>query len=253
MKLSRFIALDIKQSIFNVSTIFNLVVMPAGMYFLFGAIQDYGDQPVREGNAAAYVMLGMAVYGAVTGAMSAAGTSVLEIQSGWGRQLALTPISKRLVALSKIIIALITTAVPVLIVNIFGRMTGAEIPLKQQIVCALVTIVCASIFSFYGIAIARIFKSARAVSIGTGLLVFFSFFGTTFSPLPQSLLEVARFTPLYGVTSLARYGFTEGETIVTGDPWFVQESLSSALINVGIWGSIFIAVCWLMRNRANAR
>ncbi|GAA1047341.1 MULTISPECIES: ABC transporter permease [Rothia] len=254
MKLSRFIALDIKQAILNFSTLFGIIVMPAGMYLLFGAAQSYGTQPFHDGNVSAYVMLGMAVYGAVTGALSASGTAVLEIESGWGRQLALTPIRWKHILLSKCVIALITTMLPVIIVNIFGSMTGAEIPIEQQIICAAVTVVCCTIFSFYGMALAQVFKNARAVSIGSGLLVFFSFFGTTFSPLPESMMSIARFTPLYGVTELSRFAFTHGDTLITGqNPWFVNEPLAYALINTLVWGGIFVAICLKTRKRANAR
>ena len=182
MQLLRFMGYDLKQSLVNFSSFFYLVVMPVGFYLLFGAMQDYSDITVRDGDAAAYVMLGMAVYGAVVGAVSSAGNAVIEIESGWGRQLALTPLSSRQLLATKTVNALVTTALPVLCVNLAALITHANIPLGQQLACALVTLVASSIFVAYGSFIARLFKNARAVSVASGLLVFFAFFGTTFSP-----------------------------------------------------------------------
>ncbi|MBM7051143.1 MULTISPECIES: ABC transporter permease [unclassified Rothia (in: high G+C Gram-positive bacteria)] len=254
MCLLRFIGFDLKQSLFNISGVFYLIIMPVGFYLLFGGMQTYGEYAFREGNAAAYVMIGMAVYGAVSGAVSASASSVVEIESGWGRQLALTPLTSKQVLLAQVARALVTTALPVLCVNIIARFTKAEIPLEQQILCALVTFLASSIFVFYGVAFARIFKNPSAISVAAGLLVFFSFFGTTFSPLSPSLLEFARFTPLYGVTQLSRYFFTGGDTVTTDAVnWFVTEPLEYAVLNFLCWSVVFVLSAWLLRHRARSR
>lgn len=254
MQSLSFLFYDLKHSLFNISTLFYLIIMPAGFYLLFGVMQDYGSAPFRDGNATAYVMIGMAVYGAVTGSVSSSGTAVIEIESGWGRQLALTPMSRSALLASKVLNALVTTALPVIAVNIIALFTTAEIPPAQQMLSALIAIAASSIFVFYGIAVARLVKSARAVSVASGLVVFLSFFGTTFSPLPLSLMDYARFTPMYGVTQLARYPFTAGDTITTGTvQWMVTEPLHYALINVAAWGIIFIGASILLRKRSLAR
>lgn len=254
MQTLKFLYFDLKQSLFNASSLFFLLIMPIGFYLLFGVMQDYSTLEYRDGNAAAYVMLGMAVYGAVVGAVSSSSSAILEIQSGWGRQLALTPISRSKLVFCKVLNALVTTALPVLAVNVVALFTPAKIPLGQQVICAVVTIVVASIFAFYGIAFARLFKSPSAVGVASGLIVFFSFFGTTFSPLPLSLMEYARFTPMYGVTQLSRYAFAQGDTITTDATQFiVTEPLHFALINTVSWGIIFIVASMLLRRRAIAR
>lgn len=254
MQLLRFIGFDLKQSLLNFSSFFYLVVMPVGFYLLFGGMQSYGEYSMRDGNAAAYVMLGMAVYGAVVGAASSSGNAVIEIEQGWGRQLALTPLTSRQQLITKIVNALVTTGLPVLCVNVVARFTKAEIPLGQQILCALVTLVTASVFVGYGTFFARLFKNARAVSVASGLLVFFSFFGTTFSPLSPELLAVARFTPLYGVTELSRFFFTGGDTITTDEiNWFVTEPVGLAIINLLVWGALFLVGAWCLRSRTRSR
>lgn len=249
-----FLFYDLKHSLFNISALFYLIILPAGFYLLFGVMQDYGTLPFRDGSASAYVMVGMAVYGAVAGAVSSSGEAVIEMESGWGRQLALTPIRPSAVLICKMVNALVTTSLPVLAVNLLALSTGVEIPAAQQLACALVTIVTSSIFAFYGIAIVRLLKTTHASTVASGLLVFFAFFGTTFSPLPLSLMEYSRFTPMYGVTQLARYPFTAGDTIITDTiQWMVTEPLHYALINVAVWGTIFIGASILLRKRSLAR
>lgn len=254
MQTLSFLYYDLKHSLFNISALFYLIIIPAGFYLLFGVIQDYGTQPFRDGSASAYVMVGMAVYGAVAGAVSSSGNAVIEVESGWGRQLALTPIPPSKTLLCKVANALVTTSLPVLAVNLLALWTDTKIPASQQLASALVAIAASSIFAFYGIAIARLLKTASAVSVASGLLMFFAFFGTTFTPLPLSLMDYARFTPMYGVTQLARYPFTAGDTITTDAvQWMVTEPLHYALINVAVWGIIFIGASILLRKRSLAR
>ena len=61
------------------------VVLPIFFYLLFGAMDDYTDEPVDGGNISALVMLGMAVYAGVTGAVGAAGSTITEAERGSSR------------------------------------------------------------------------------------------------------------------------------------------------------------------------
>lgn len=254
MQLIRFIGYDLKQSLLNGSALFNLIIIPCGMYLIFGAAQDYGSYSFRSGNFAAYVMIGMCIYGATLGAMSAAGNTATELDAGWGRQLALTPLTNTQHSLVHATKALVTTLVPVLGVNVVAVATNVKIPLNQQIVCSLIAVTAGIIFSFYAVAMVRLFKSSRAVSIASGIMLFFSFFGTTFNPLPLDLLKIARFTPMYGVTELSRYAFTGGDTLTTDSANMITtEPLWYAAANFLIWGTFFVGLCFALRNRAKTR
>ena len=59
------------------------------MYVVFGL---GSDDPVGSADVAMYVMVSMAAYGAVTATTGVAGSAALERTTGWGRQLALTPL-----------------------------------------------------------------------------------------------------------------------------------------------------------------
>nr|WP_257910378.1 hypothetical protein [Janibacter limosus] len=71
--------------------LFFIAVLPAFMYVVFGAAQTFGKEEIGRGNVALYVMISMAVYGAVTATVSVGGSAAVERMQGWGRQLGLTP------------------------------------------------------------------------------------------------------------------------------------------------------------------
>lgn len=243
---------DFKRSVSGAANVFFLLVMPVGFYLLFGASQTYADFSVGDGNAAAYVMIGMAVYGATAAAASVSSLAVTEFSQGWGRQLALTPLSRRAFLISKALVACGMAATPVVAVNTAALLTKAEIPLGEQLISAAITVITSTIFAFYGIAIALIFRSEKSVPLASGLLVFFAFFGTTFSPPSEQLLIFGRFTPMYGTTSLARYPLTDGLTITSsGTP--ITEPLWYGLANVVAWTIIFATLCTLLSRRRTSR
>src|SRR5690606_15328640 len=74
-------------------TLFFTAVLPAFFYVIFGASPDYGDEPVRDGNVAMWVMIAMAGYGAVTATTGIGSSAAVERMQGWSRQLALTPLT----------------------------------------------------------------------------------------------------------------------------------------------------------------
>ena len=55
----------------DMATLFFSIGLPIFFYLIFGALQDYGDQKINGGNLAAFVMLGMAFYAGVVGAVGA--------------------------------------------------------------------------------------------------------------------------------------------------------------------------------------
>ena len=136
----RYTLYEIRRSVLSFSSLFYTIIMPVGLYLLFGALQDYAKIKVADGNAAAYVMIGIALYGAISCTVSISGLTVVENVAGWGRQLGLTPMNTGKYLLSKCCVAFIMAAVPITAVNIVARMTKIDMPLKQQIACAALSL-----------------------------------------------------------------------------------------------------------------
>ena len=251
----RYTLYEIRRTALSPTTLFYTVVMPIGLYLLFGALQDYSSVKIADGNAAAYVMVGMALYGAISSTVSISGLTVVENTAGWGRQLALTPLTTGKYLFSKAAVAFVMAALPVVAVNIAGRMTGIEMPLSQQILCAVLSIFCALVFAFMGLAVGLLIPSENAVSIANGVIVIFAFFGTLFAPLTKDLMPYARFTPLYGAAEISRYPFAQGLTIINGSgaEWNVTEPLWYGIVNFSVWAVIFIIATALLMGRSTKR
>ncbi|MFI7481764.1 hypothetical protein ACH9EU_05030 [Kocuria sp. M1R5S2] len=76
---------DLRRNVRMVSNTFFIVVLPAVLYVMFTALQDYSDLPAGNGNVGGHSMVAMSVYGAVTATTSIAGSAAVEQAHGWGR------------------------------------------------------------------------------------------------------------------------------------------------------------------------
>lgn len=233
---------------------FFIVVLPVALYLMFGALSDWGDLPVGHGNVSAYTMTGMAVYGAVMATTSIAGSAAVERQSGWGRQLSLTALTPGAYLAGKCLVALAIAALPVLAVLAAGALTGAELdgPLRWLATGAL-ALVSSLPFALFGLAAALLFRSEAAVSAASGILVVFGFLGNLFVPLSGIMLDIGRFTPVYGAGALARWPQMEGERAPMGTEPAAADPLWLPIVNLLAWTAVFAVVCLLASRSRTAR
>ena len=233
-------------------TLFFTAGLPAFMYVIFGASADYGDDPVRDGNVAMWVMIAMAGYGAVTATTGLGGMAAVERMQGWSRQLGLTPLTDSGYVWLKAAVSLTVAVVPISLVYTIGALTGASAPPSVWIVSAAVLIVGAGMFALYGLCFGLAFRSEAAVSAAGGSLVILSFLGNIFIPLSGWQLAVAKFTPLYGYVSLARRALTGGGT-VDRDGGLIDVPLWQPVTNVVLWTGLFAVVATLLVRRGRSR
>lgn len=74
--VASFAALDYRRTVRMFESTFFIVVLPAALYLMFGALSSWGDDAIGHGNVAAYNMTSMTVYGATVATSSiAAGAS----------------------------------------------------------------------------------------------------------------------------------------------------------------------------------
>ena len=227
--------------------------LPAFLYVIFGASPDYGDEPVRDGNVAMWIMIAMAGYGAVTATTGIGGMAAVERMQGWGRQLGLTPLTDAGYVKVKAATALTIAAIPIALVYAIGAVTGAEAPLSVWVISAAVLLVGATTFALYGLTFGLAFRSEAAVSAAGGSLVILSFLGNIFIPVSGWQLTVAKFTPLFGYVSLARQSLTGGGTIDTDTGELIEIPLWQPLTNVVVWTTVFAITAVLVVSRGRAR
>ncbi len=82
-----YLALDVRRAFRNRRTLVFLLVMPVAFFLLFG-----GSYRESDPEAFAYVMVSMAVYGAMIATTSTGAQVSVERSLGWTRQLRLTPL-----------------------------------------------------------------------------------------------------------------------------------------------------------------
>ena len=78
------------------------------------------------------------------------------------------------------------------------------------------------------------FNSDTAAALASISLTFFAFFGNVFIPLDGTMLDIARFTPMYGYVALSRWPLNDG-LLTTGQ----TESLWVVLLNIVAWVAVF--------------
>jgi ABC-2 type transport system permease protein len=238
--VSGYAALDLRRLVRDRVAMFFVVGLPAFMYVVFGL---GSEEPVGSGNVAMYVMVSMAAYGAVSATTSIAGAAVLERTLGWGRQLALTPMRPLSFVAAKTAIAMTVAAVPVALIYGIGALTGAEGTASDWLLSGVIVWAGSALFAVFGLAICLVFRGDNTVGIASGLIVVMAFLGNVFTPMSGLILEVGRFTPLYGYAALARYPLTDGWT-ATGS----HDPLWLPVANVVAWTVIFAGLAlWGVR------
>lgn len=236
-------ALDLRRQLRDRAGMFFIVALPAFMYLVFGSINEGS---AGSGNVAMYVMASMAAYGAVTATTSVSGAATAEQTTGWGRQLALTPMRPLAFVAVKTGVALMVAAVTIAVIYALGAATGARGDASDWVTSAAIAWAGSAPFAIYGLAVCLFFRGANGPSIAGGFIVVLAFLGNVFTPLDGFMLDLGRLTPLYGYAGLVRYPMTDGHLPTGG-----QDSLAMLGANVLAWTVLFtlIAIWGLRRGR----
>lgn len=250
----RYAAYDLRRNLRMVESLFFVIVLPSALYLMFGALTDYGDFPAGTGNVAGTIATSMAVYGATVATTNIAGTAAVERAKGWGRLLALTPMRQSEYVLAKVLVALAIAALPVVVVFVVAALTGADIGAPRHwLTTGLITVAASSVFALYGLLFGLLFRSESAVGAASGLLVVLGFFGNLFIPLTGTLLEIAKWTPMYGIKGLAAWPQLEGTTTGAMASGVQEDTLVGLVANVVAWLIVFGVLALLAARRGTAR
>jgi ABC-2 type transport system permease protein len=201
-----YLALDIRRSLRNRRTMIFLVVMPVAFFLIFGAGSRTSDPEIF-----AYVMVSMAVYGAMIATTSTGAQVSVERSQGWTRQLRLTPLRPTGYVLTKVASALVLGIVPVIMVLGAGAILGADLSLGEWLAVAALSWFCSLVFAAFGLFVGYLVPAENAMQFIGPLLALMSFFGGLFEPvdqMPQALQNIAPWMPTYAVGLVARSPIT---------------------------------------------
>ena len=173
--------LEVRRLLRNRRTVIFSVLAPSVLFLAFGLNKAYASQSAglgSHGNVSAFIMISMALYGAVLATTSGGAMVSIERAAGWSRQLRLTPLSPTAYITIKILTAMILGAASVIVVYAVGRLTGKpSMPGYLWIVTALCVWVGSLVFAAFGLFI-------------------------PLSQFPHILQDLAQWTPLYGLNQL---------------------------------------------------
>jgi ABC-2 type transport system permease protein len=205
--------LEITRVLRNRRTLFFILVFPNVFYFIFGL----SNKAVRSGGeiAVAYVMISMAVYGAMVGTTSGGASVALERSVGWSRQLRLTPLHPMAYVAIKVLTSMTLGLIAILSTFTVGALTGVHMPASVWVLSALSGWLCSFVFATFGLFVGFLFPAENVMQFVGPLLAIMAMFGGLFIPLsqlPKALQTFARFTPVYGVGQLARAPLVGGGT-----------------------------------------
>jgi ABC-2 type transport system permease protein len=238
------IALELRRLMRNRRTVIFTLVMPAAFFLLFGTNSAARTERVGGGNVTGYLLISMAVYGAMLATTSGGAMVSIERAAGWSRQLRLTPLHPAAYVAVKLVLAMIIGAVSVVVAFAVGAFAGAELPASAWLWCGLLAWVCALVFAAFGLFMGYLLPSENVMQILGPVLAVLSFAGGLFVPVDQmggTFATIATFTPVYGVGQIARYPLTHD-----GDIWL-------AAVNVIVWTAVFAAGAMWRFRRDTAR
>ena len=246
-----YIRIDLLRCFRDVTNLLFTFAMPVFMYLLFGKTQ-YSDVHSGRGTVGFHFMSSMGAYGAVIAATAVAAAAATESMLGWGRQLALTKQRALGFVANKVMVALVLGALSSGLVFIVGVLTGAKADAWWVwVVSWAIGIFGAVLFGVYGLVMVLLLKSESAAGVASGTVVFLAFLGNMFMPLTGAMLDIARFTPMYGYVNLVRYPQVEGEIQQT-DP-LQTDSIWLLVANYLAWLLVFSGLAVLGQRRSRKR
>jgi ABC-2 type transport system permease protein len=238
------IGLELRRMVRNRRTVIFTLVMPAVFFLLFGTNAGARSERVGGGNVTGYILISMAVYGAMLATTSGGAMVSIERAAGWSRQLRLTPLRPVAYVAVKLVLAMIIGAVSVVVAFAVGALSGAELPWQAWVGCGLLAWACALVFAAFGLFMGYLLPSENVMQILGPVLAVLSFAGGLFVPVDQlgdTFATIAKFTPVYGVGEIARYPLTHD-----GNLW-------AAVLNVIAWTALFSAGAMWRFRRDTAR
>ncbi|TWE12379.1 ABC transporter permease [Rudaeicoccus suwonensis] len=224
--------IELRRVLRNRRTMIFTVALPVIFFVAFGLPQK--GNLTGSINARAYEMISFAIYGAFA-ASTAIGASVsVERAQGWSRQLRLTPLSGAAYIAVKVIAAMAGAALPVIIVFAIGMGSGAKLGTGALIASLLLTWICGSVLASLGLFVGYVVPSENAMQILGPALSILAFGGGIFYPLAvmsHTMQQVASFTPLWGLSQIARYPLLGGSFdvmwMVSGVAWVAAFTLGA--------------------------
>jgi len=232
--------LEVRRLLRNRRTMVLAIAMPVIFFLSFGRNSAYVHQSAGRGNVTAFVMISIALFGAVFATATGGAMVSIERTLGWSRQLRVTPLSPVAYIAIKMLTSLSLAAGAVGAVYLFGAVTGgASMPTDLWIITGICVWIGSLLFSALGLFIGYLLPSENVTQIISLVLMACGFAGGLFIPVSHfshTDSTLAKFTPLYGLNELVHYPLVGGHF---GWVW---------ALNLAAWLGVFVlGAVWKFR------
>ncbi|HEY0931895.1 MAG TPA: ABC transporter permease [Gemmatimonas sp.] len=223
------LGLELRRVLRNRRTVIFTLLFPSVFFYLFGM----NNPGVRRGGSVvlAYVMISMAVYGAMVGTTAGGAAVAVERSLGWSRQLRLTPLTPVAYISMKVLSAMTLGLVAIMSTFTIGALAGVTLTPQQWALCGLAAWGSSCVFAAFGLFMGFLVPSENVMQFAGPAMAIMALFGGIFIPvdnLPEAVRTIAMFTPMYGVGQLAR-------APLSGD--FTMGAVASVVVWAVIFGS----------------
>lgn len=208
--------LEVRRVLRNRRTLMFVLVFPSVFFTLFRGSATRNAGPDAD-IALAYLLISMAVYGAMVGTTAGGAAVAVERSLGWSRQLRITPLKPGAYIAMKVMTAMVLSLVAILAAFTVGAISGVHMAPKVWLLSGLGAWVASLVFAAFGLFMGFLLPSENVMQFVGPLLAILAMFGGLFMPLqmmPQTVQTIAKFTPVYGVGQLARAPLIGGLTRV---------------------------------------
>lgn len=227
------VVLEIRRLLRNKRTVLLTMVVPVVFFLIFGLNSSYASESAGRGNVSAFILISMALYGAVLATTGGGAMVSTERIVGWSRQLRVTPLSATAYIVTKMLTSLVLGLSSVAVVYAAGIVVQKpSMPLYVWITTAACVWVGSLLFAAFGLFVGYLLPSENVMQVIGFALMLFSFGGGLFIPLSEFsplLRTLATYTPLYGLNELVHYPLIGGSLNWT---W---------VLNLLVWLVIFVA------------
>ncbi|MFI5782178.1 ABC transporter permease [Nocardia sp. NPDC051570] len=224
-----FLALELRRMLRNKRTGILALIMPAVLFVAVGTQSSSRGEAYGSGNLTAYLMVSMAVYGAMFSTATGGATVAVERAHGWSRQLRLTPLRPAAYVATKLLISMVLGLFSVTTVFVLGAIFGASLSPVAWVSCFVLAWFGSLVFAAYGLFLGYLLPSENVMQLLGLSLAALGFGGGLFIKPSGWFENVSRVFPTNGIATLARLPFGHESA----------GSIVLALLNVVVWTAVF--------------
>jgi ABC-2 type transport system permease protein len=198
--MTRYLALELRRSARDHRYVAIVVVWPVLSYLLFSTVFGAAANRAEGLDPHTELMVAMATFGAIGAVLTATGPRLaLERQSGWLRQLRLTPMSPTRMVTARLLAALLLTLPTICLTFLAARtITGVSLPLWEWPAMVAVLLIGAIPFAALGSLIGNLSDGDSATGVTMIAYLTLAALGGLWMPasiLPAPLRDVAHALP----------------------------------------------------------